>query len=242
MSVFDELRAVTFDCWGTLLYDPDPMRAFGPRVEAVAAIAASAGKRVGVDEAQSALDTAWQRHIQLWEHGRASGAPEIAGWALEALGLHEPAAAADLATKLTEASLRSEVLPLDGAREALERIADAGLRRALVCDTGLSPGPVVREFLARAGLLDWLEVCVFSDEQGVPKPDPSVFHAALEHLETTPDEAAHVGDLRRTDVAGARSVGMRAIRIRWHHDDQSEHPEADAVVDSHDHLLEVLKV
>ena len=68
----------------------------------------------------------------------------------------------------------------------------------------------------------------------------SVFQAALEPLETRPEQAAHVGDLRRTDVAGARGVGMRSIRIRWHHDDTSEHPEADAVVDSYRHLLDVL--
>ena len=111
MSVFDELRAVTFDCWGTLLYDPEPLRAFGPRIEAVAGIAASAGRRVGVEEARTALDTAWQRHIDLWEQGRASGAPEIASWALEALGLHEPAAAADLATRLRGAGLRCAARP-----------------------------------------------------------------------------------------------------------------------------------
>lgn len=242
MTNTDLLRAVTFDCWGTLLYDPDPLAAFGPRVEAVAAVAASAGRRVTVEQARTALDTGWQRHVSLWEQGVASGAPEIAGWALIELGIDAPAAAQDLAVALAESSLRGGILPLEGAREALERIADAGLRRALVCDTGLNPGRVVREFLDDAGLLEWLEVCVFSDEAGVPKPHPSVFHAALEPLGAKPAEAAHVGDLRRTDVAGARGVGMRSIRIRWHYDDESEHPEADAVVDSHSHLAELLGV
>jgi FMN phosphatase YigB (HAD superfamily) len=242
MSERTALRAVTFDCWGTLLYEPDPLRSFGPRVESVVAFAAAAGRRVGVEEARLALDTGWRRHIALWEEGRASGAPEIAGWALAELGIDEPEAASGLAVALGEASLRSEVLPLDGARSALERIAGAGVGRALVCDTGFSPGRVVREFLDRAGLLDLLEVCIFSDEAGVPKPHPSVFRAALEPLGALPGEATHVGDLRRTDIAGARAVGMRAIRIRWHHDDLSEHPEADTVVDSHDHLVDVLGI
>jgi len=52
--------------------------------------------------------------------------------------------------------------------------------------------------------------------------------------------AANVGDLRRTDVAGARGVGMRTLRIRDRYDDESEHPEADLVADSHAHLLELL--
>ena len=88
--------------------------------------------------------------------------------------------------------------------------------------------------------LELLEVQVFSNEEGVPKPNPRVFHAALEALGVASADAVHVGDLRRTDVAGARGVGMGSIRIRQVHDDRSDHPEADAVADSHRHLLEIL--
>jgi FMN phosphatase YigB (HAD superfamily) len=45
-----------------------------------------------------------------------------------------------------------------------------------------------------------------------------------------------VGDLRRTDVAGARAAGLGSVRIRQHHDDLSEHPDADHVVESHAEL------
>lgn len=240
MTSLGELRAITFDCWGTLLYEPDPMQSFGPRVEAVAAAVAGSGRRIDVAEARAALDASWKHHIGLWEQGEASGPGDMAAWALNALGVHEPELSAPLGVALAEASLRSEIVALDGARDALARLSDAGLRRALVCDTGFTPGNVVRELLDRQGLLEHLEVCIFSDEAGVPKPHPSVFQAALEPLETRPEQAAHVGDLRRTDVAGARGFGMRSIRIRWHHDDTSEHPEADAVVDSYGHLLDVL--
>ncbi len=81
---------------------------------------------------------------------------------------------------------------------------------------------------------------MFSDEAGVPKPNPRVFQAALEPLGVTPGDAVHVGDLRRSDIAGARGVGMGSIRIRAVNDDRSDHPEADAVADSHRHLLEIL--
>jgi putative hydrolase of the HAD superfamily len=164
----------------------------------------------------------------------------MAAWALAELGVRDPAVAATLGSRLAEASRASEVAELDGAGATLERLASAGVRRALVCDTGFSPGRVVRELLARAGLLALLEVTVFSDEAGVPKPDPRVFHAALSPLGVPPCEAAHVGDLRRTDVAGARGVGMRSVRLRWHHDDRSPLPDADAVADSHAHLREIL--
>jgi len=240
MSPPAPLRAVTFDCWGTLLYEPDPHASIGARVEAVAAVAAAAGLRMDVPRAQAALDVGWRRHLELWERGQASGAPEIAAWTLAELEIDDATLVTQLAGGLGEASLRGEVIALEGAREALARLADAGVRRALVCDTGLTPGVVVRKLLDRQGLLEHLEVCIFSDEAGVPKPHPSVFHAALEPLGSEPRHAAHVGDLRRTDIAGARAVGMRAIRIRWHHDDQTGHPEADLVVDSHAHLIEAL--
>jgi FMN phosphatase YigB (HAD superfamily) len=50
----------------------------------------------------------------------------------------------------------------------------------------------------------------------------------------------HVGDLRRTDVAGARGVGMASVRIRAAHDDDSALPEGDHVAASHAELREIL--
>jgi FMN phosphatase YigB (HAD superfamily) len=75
---------------------------------------------------------------------------------------------------------------------------------------------------------------------GVPKPHPRTFQAALEPLGVAPARALHVGDLRRTDVAGARELGMVAVRIRARHDDRSALPEADFVVDSHAELRALL--
>lgn len=37
-----------------------------------------------------------------------------------------------------------------------------------------------------------------------------------------------------------RGFGMGTVRLRAVHDDRSEHPEADAVADSHAQLLELL--
>lgn len=52
-------------------------------------------------------------------------------------------------------------------------------------------------------------------------------------------QGVHVGDLRRTDVAGAKAVGMGTVRFRGVHDDDSEGPEADAVID---HLHELVSL
>jgi putative hydrolase of the HAD superfamily len=229
-------RAVTFDCWGTLIALHDQAEVTARRVRVVAAAACTER-----ESAAAAFGMAWRRHDDLWRQGIASGAPEMARWTLEELGAPVEDAAG-LAVELELTTTPTDCMVLPGAVETLERLEDCGVRRALICDTGVSPGRMVRELLDHLGLLTRLEVQIFSNEEGVPKPDPSLFQRALRELGTAAEHAVHVGDLRRTDIAGARGVGMGSVRISQVHDDQSEHPEADAVAESHRHLLEILAV
>jgi putative hydrolase of the HAD superfamily len=233
--------AVTFDCWRTLIYEADWTLAHARRVDALARAAEEAGRPTSTKEAGTALDVAWETHMTAWRDGIVTGAHEVAEHALRLIGLREPHPALEhLVREYEEASHSGRVLAIDGAVETLEALSVAGVRRALVCDTGLTPGRVVRRHLERQGLLEHLEVCVFSDEIGVPKPDPRVFRAALEPLGVPPVRAVHVGDLRRTDVAGARTLGMGTVRIRAQYDDVTDLPEADAVADSHGEVLAIL--
>lgn len=233
--------AVTFDCWNTLLYEADWETAHALRVAELQAAAREAGRDVSRQEAQVAFDAGWERHMRLWREGFATGASEVALWSLAELGLREPHPALEhLVGMFQEASHSSRVLGVEGARDLVEALGRAGTPCALVCDTGLTPGHVVRRHLKSCGLLSGLAIEVFSDEVGVPKPDPRAFRAALEPLGVNPEHAWHVGDLRCTDVAGARALGMTSVRIRARHDDTSELPEADHVVASHAELGRLL--
>jgi putative hydrolase of the HAD superfamily len=233
--------AVSFDCWQTLIYEADWELAHERRLEALRRAAAEVGRATTREEARVAFDSAWEKHMACWRGGVATGAHEVALEALDGLGLHEPHPALEhLVGEYQQASHSGRVLAVPDAAVALESLTRAGVRCALICDTGLTPGRVVRHHLERLGLLRYLEVCIFSDEVGVPKPDPRVFRAALAPFDVRPADAVHVGDLRRTDVAGARGIGMGTLRIRARHDDRSELPDADAVVDSYPELLRVL--
>jgi putative hydrolase of the HAD superfamily len=234
------LRAVTFDCWQTLLVDRNLDAARALRTAALVEAAAARGVELAPDAALAVIRTAHGRHVELWARGTGSGSFEMASWALASLGIEEPALAVRLGRSFEDAGLAGEVEPLPGAGETLGALARRGVRMALVCDTGFSGGRIVRQFLARVGLLEALEVQVFSDEVGVPKPHRRMFEAALGPLGVAPGAAVHVGDLRPTDVAGGRAFGMGTVRLRAAHDDRSEHPEADAVADSHAQLLELL--
>ncbi len=233
--------AVTFDCWNTLIYEADWPQAHARRVEALMRAALEAGRQTTRDEANAAFNAGWEYQMACWRDGIKSGAREVAIHALRELGLCEPHPALEhLIGEYEEASHSGQVLAIEGAHECLTDLARAGIRRALICDTGLTPGRVVRQHLERLGLLEVLEVCIFSDEAGAPKPEIRVFREALAPLDVQPENAIHVGDLRRTDVAGARALGMATIRIRAQYDDTCDLPDADAVVDSHSELRRIL--
>lgn len=234
-------RLVSFDCWGTLISEEDWHWAHTLRITALQQAAREAGRDVPFERAKGAFEAAWQRHQQLWHDGRASGAAEIADWGLAALELGDAEAVRTrLVRRFEEASHTGEVVALEGARELLAALSAAGTPCVLVCDTGLTPGRVVRRLLDRHGLLLHLAAQAFSDEVGAPKPDPRPFLAAIERFDVEPTEVLHVGDLRRTDVAGARALGMATARIRARHDDQSDYPDADHVVGSHAELAGLL--
>jgi FMN phosphatase YigB (HAD superfamily) len=238
MKRVDGIRAVTYDCWGTLLKDHDWEGAMDIRLSALR-------RFLDLDEteARALLDEAWARHDEAWKQVETFGPGRMAAYCLEARGVFDDAAIAQLTREFEEASIQSGVDAVDGAAETLRALADAGIRRGLVCDTGFTPGRVVRDILGEKGLLDYLEVLCFSDEVGVPKPGNEIFAKALAELGVDrPPEAVHVGDLRRTDIAGARDIGMRGVRFRGVHDDRTDAPDAECVIDVHTQLLEIIGI
>jgi putative hydrolase of the HAD superfamily len=225
---FRSVAGVTFDCWGTLIFDrpdPDGTSALDLRVAAVARIC-----ELDDEKARALLSDAWTRHFEAWQSLSSFGSPGMARYCLDAVGLDGAARHTELTAAFEEASDANGVEAVEGAREAVEEMRRAGRATALVCDTGFSPGRVVRRILADKGFAELLDVLAFSDEVGVPKPDARMFRHALDGIGVDPGGAVHVGDLRRTDVAGARSLGMGTVRFTGVYDDDSEHPEADVVI------------
>jgi len=217
-------HTVTFDCWQTLIFDdqpPTPIPVHG-RVEVIEAWTGKPRQQVA-----NALTAAWAEHQREWHRRRVFAGPEITRHVLQALGVTlEPARVDALVRVLEDEISGHRIVAVDGARELLEQLRRDGVRVALICDTGFSPGRVVRQLLARVGLLDLLEVQIFSDEIGAPKPNPKAFREALEGLGVPAQGAAHVGDLRRSDIAGARDAGMTTVRFAGRNDDSDSNPSA----------------
>ncbi|HYP24066.1 MAG TPA: HAD family hydrolase [Actinomycetota bacterium] len=229
------IRAVTYDCWGTLLRDRDWEGAMTKRLGAL-----SHFLDLPEDEARALLDEAWARHDEAWKQVESFGPGRMAAYCLEEKGIFDDDKIAQLTKEFEEASLDAGVVEVDDARETLKALKDKGLGVGLICDTGFTPGRVVRQLLDDAGLLEYFDTLCFSDEVGVPKPGNEIFAKALAELGVRPPEALHVGDLRRTDIAGAHDVGMHAVRFKGVHDDKTDAPEAEVCIERHPQILEVL--
>lgn len=226
----DSIRLVTLDCWNTLLIPVESERARRGWAKAVGRVL-----ETGLDEAQAVWDLAWERHVREWKARRSFTNREIAAWIAERTG-HGHQMINQLADSLNQATLEMGVRIVPGARSTLEELARRGIRLALVSDTGVTSSDTIRLLLDEHGVLPLLAHLAFSDEVGVPKPDSRIFHAALSRTGVRPSEAAHVGDLRRHDVVGARQAGMLPVRFRGVLDDP-DGPEADILIDRLEELL-----
>jgi putative hydrolase of the HAD superfamily len=230
------LEAVTFDFWNTIARVP-PGSISEARRQAVAAACARCGAEVEAEPLAATLDEVAASYEGAWLAGTHFHPREGAELLVRALGL-EGAAAELVAKAFLDAGRGAELELSPGIRDCLEALADRGVRIGIVCDVGFSGGELLRELLAERDLLDHFSGWAFSDEVGHYKPSPRIFESALEALGAAPSAAAHVGDLRRTDVAGAAALGMRTIRYRGLHDDPgaAASVEADFVIDSHAEL------
>ena len=235
MRRVDGIRAVTYDCWGTLLKDHDWEGAMTRRAGALS-------RSLDLDDAaaRSLLEEAWAKHDEAWKQVETFGPGRMAAYCLEKHGISDDDALESLTREFEEASLDAGVDAVEGALETIRVLEEKDIRVGLICDTGITPGRVVRELLDKVGLLEHLEVQCFSDEVGVPKPGNDIFAKALAELGCRPPEAVHIGDLRRTDIAGAHDIGMHAIRFRGVHDDRSDTTDAHIVIDQHEELLEII--
>jgi putative hydrolase of the HAD superfamily len=64
------------------------------------------------------------------------------------------------------------------------------------------------------GIWGYMDAVVYSSEAGSAKPDPAIFKKALAALGVPAEQALHVGDNPRDDVAGAAAAGIRGLLIR----------------------------
>ncbi len=239
-DVTQPVKAVTFDFWNTIACEPPGTMAEARR-RAVASACEACDIEVEAELLAVSLEGVVSSYHRSWSAGTHFHPREGAEMLVRALGIE--GAAEEMVAEAFLSAGRGASLDLSpDIRSCLAMLSEREIRLGIVCDVGFTGGELLRDFLDREGLLEHFSGWAFSDEVGHYKPSPHIFEAALAALGVQPNETVHVGDLLRTDIAGAKGVGMRTVRYRGLHDDPGSEGEGEAefVVDSHSEIPDLI--
>ncbi|MCK5576740.1 MAG: HAD-IA family hydrolase [Dehalococcoidales bacterium] len=205
------IKAVFFDLYQTLLrYEP-------PREEAFAEVLGGFGISISPDSLRLPIATAdeffYKEHAR-FPMSKRTEEERRAMWAqyqemvLREAGLtptHELIAGvlAKMQQIKFKQSLFDDVLP------ALNELKKRGLVLGLISNIDRDMTPV----LDKLGLTPMLDVIVTSGDSGYAKPQPEIFHKAVEQAGVQKHEAVFVGDQYEIDVVGATRAGLKGILL-----------------------------
>ncbi len=203
-------RAVLFDAGFTLTFHD------GARIAAYAAKAGVAADARALEQAERALREELRETpgvvMKTHHDGGFSWHQRMYRRLLDLAGTAGPPASLDGAaeTILREHRLSNAWRRIGaGVRASLERLRAAGLKLAVVSN---SEG-TLEQMLVEIDLRPLFDTVLDSSVVGFTKPDPRIYHLALERLGVRAADALMVGDSPSADVDGAHAVGIRAALI-----------------------------
>jgi len=146
----------------------------------------------------------------------------------------------DLADAITEVYVRD--YPTVEASMAGAAPLVKGLSRRFIVGVVSNGLPDVQyRKLEAMGLREVFSCIVLSEEIGIRKPDPGIFHHAASLLRMQPSECLYVGDSYTSDIVGSKNSGMLAC---WLNHEQSvttnERIKADFVISHLQELSEII--
>jgi putative hydrolase of the HAD superfamily len=134
-------------------------------------------------------------------------------------GASDSQARAGEAARLYREAYEQGWQPVDGAPALLAALKASGVPVVVVTNNIVSEQ---RRKLERCELGGCVDALVTSEEAGVQKPDPRIFHIALAHVGAETHEAVMLGDSWVNDIEGARAAGIRAV---WLNRTGAPHPD-----------------
>jgi putative hydrolase of the HAD superfamily len=104
---------------------------------------------------------------------------------------------------------RRALVPREGAVETLRTLRERGVALGLITVCSEE----VEQLFPETELAGLFDAEVFSNAEGLTKPDPAIYRLCCDRLGVEPERAVFVGDGANDELAGARRVGMEAILI-----------------------------
>ena len=233
------IRAILFDCWGTILHAPRLMT----RDSAIEAFHRNL-RELGYEAdfkhfREMYLREAERQHREADSDYRELDYVERLRRVLEAIGLEGDAKriAEEIWRRYLDEWPRQSRLDPEAPR-LLRRLREA-YRLALV--TNFPDLSTAHRVFDALNLWEYFDAVVVSAEVGYRKPSPIIFQKALERLGVKPQEAVMVGDTLEADVEGARKLGIKTILIDPERARKGESLErVDAIIGSLRELEEAL--
>ena len=207
-----KIKVITFDFWNTLFDSSNGQIRNNERIAAIAEELSKLGIAADI-ELNPLLSKAMEYFNSEWINKQTTpDALQLIEFIWAELKIKKDLfAMGRLKTVFEEAVLYYPPALTDGVREALNEL-EQYYKLAIVSDTGFSPGRILKSLLNTEDILHYFSAFSFSNETKTAKPNIYAFEYALQPLGCSPEEAIHIGDIERTDIVGAKSIGMKAIR------------------------------
>jgi putative hydrolase of the HAD superfamily len=110
------------------------------------------------------------------------------------------------------------VLYSEETREVLEAVRDnKEYTASILSNTGFIRGHTLRQVLKHLDIDNYFEFQLYSDEEGMSKPNPDFFRKMMSEVSVRrglrPGDIIHIGDNPHADIQGAVAVGIHSMLI-----------------------------
>jgi len=191
----DEIRAVVFDLYGTLVHVVDGLNPYA---------------RLFLDLGMSPEEVSLARKIALTED--FEDLPSLVARLRPGVQIDTGSYERDISRELDSVRLYSEVM------QVLKELEGRDMNLGVISNLA---SPYKRPFFA-LGIDGLVDDYLFSCEVGLKKPDKLIYQKMLESLQVAPNHVLMVGDNIYCDVYGPESVGMNAVLLD--RDGKSDYP------------------
>jgi putative hydrolase of the HAD superfamily len=210
------IDTITFDLWNTLIYfsPEDNIKLKSKRVEGFIEVLKNIGVNLSREEMGKAYDESSERYKPIREREEDISTREQVQIILDCLGTPGFKEFDEEVLNKLEEVLANQILTElptleEGSEEILSYLHQKKYKIGLICNTGRTPGKVLREVLKRKNIFQFFKTLTFSDELKIRKPNPKIFISTLESLDSSPASSLHIGDLLESDIFGAKRCGMK---------------------------------
>ena len=215
------IDTITFDLWNTLVCNTprDGQRYKDFRLKGIEEALSEANIRINLNDLEEAHDRTFEECKKFWDKNIDIDSNTQIDILLGMLTELNPKNLDQETLKKIKKAYIEPVLYnhpdlVENAQEVLSGLKGKDYKIGLICNTGRTPGNVARKLLGEFGILEYFDGLSFSNELRVRKPHKKIFLYTLNQLESLPRTSVHVGDELKTDVLGAKNVGMNTVHLK----------------------------